>query len=193
MNSFPNMIVTAPKDGNELRNLLATALKANMSFSIRYPKSDSLFFDINKNPEILQIGEWEILHSGIDVAILAVGSMVDLVLSAKDYIYKQLGYLPTIINARFIKPLDSKILCKICKNHSAIITIEEGTLIGGFGSAVGNYLHDNNIDIKLKRMGIPDQYVPHGERQDLLNEIGLNPHSIVEYMLNLKSKNIYEF
>ena len=192
MRSFPDMIVTAPKDGNELRNLLATALDSKRNFSIRYPKASSREFNLNSEPIIMKIGKWEILQKGTNTAILAVGSMVGMVIDDKDLIYRSLGYLPTIVNACFIKPLDNELLMTLCESHSKIITIEEGILTGGFGSAVSDFLHDNNQHNQLCRIGIPDHFIQQGTRKELLQEVGLtidNLISIIERKFE-KTENI---
>ena len=189
MQTLPGMIVTAPKDGNELRNLIATALESGKNFSIRYPKASSREFDENNNAEILEIGKWDVLHNGSRTAIFAVGAMVGMILDAKKELYSELGFLPTIINARFIKPLDSELIFEICQNHKNIITIEEGVLSGGFGSAVSTFLHDNGLGNRLHRLGIPDRFVDHGTRDELLVELGLCPENIISV---LKSENVGE-
>ena len=193
MSTLPGMIVSAPKDGNELRNLIATALHSCKNFSIRYPKDSSREYSENKSAEILQIGMWEILHKGTESAILAVGSMVGMVLDAKKAIYSELGYLPTIINARFIKPLDDKLLIDICKDHAKIITIEEGILYGGFGSAVSSFLHDNQLSNKMQRLGIPDDFVSHGTRSELLHDLGLHSDNLISVLKNINVTELYEY
>ena len=115
--------------------------------------------------------------------------MVGMILDAKKELYSELGFLPTIINARFIKPLDSELIFEICQNHKNIITIEEGVLSGGFGSAVSTFLHDNGLGNRLHRLGIPDRFVDHGTRDELLVELGLCPENIISV---LKSENVEE-
>ena len=115
--------------------------------------------------------------------------MVGMILDAKKALYSELGYLPTIVNARFIKPLDSELIFEICQNHKNIITIEEGVLSGGFGSAVSTFLHDNGLDNRLHRIGIPDKFVEHATRDELLVELGLCPENIISV---LKSENVSE-
>ena len=194
MRSLPGMIVSAPKDGNELRNLLATALNSASNFSIRYPKDSGREFDLDLDPILLDIGKWEILNKGTAAVVLATGSMVGMMMDKKDIIYKELGYLPTIVNARFIKPLDETLLLDLCKSHESIITIEEGTLSGGFGSAVSDFLHDNNQTNKLSRLGIPDHFIQHGTRNELLQEIGLTIDNLIFVMKNMeKNQEVYEF
>ncbi len=191
MQTLPGMIVTAPKDGNELRNLIATALQSGKNFSIRYPKTSSRAFNENGEPEILEIGKWEILESGSETAIFAVGSMVGMILDSNTDLFSKLGYQPTIINARFVKPLDSELILEICNNHENIVTIEEGCLSGGFGSAVSAFLHDNNLENKLHRIGIPDNFVEHGTRDELLAELGLCAENIISILTNDKLEEVY--
>jgi 1-deoxy-D-xylulose-5-phosphate synthase len=176
---LPNMIVTAPKDGNELKNLLATATASRKSFSIRYPKSSSRNFDKSRTPELLKIGEWEKLNSGDKVAILATGSMVAIVEDNLDFISKEVGFAPTLINARFIKPLDTPMLSSLSKKYDAIITMEEGCLAGGFGSAVLEYFKDIGSQINVSRMGIPDNFIEHGTRKELLDSLNLNANGVI--------------
>ena len=176
---LPNMVVTAPKDGNELRNLLATATTLNRSFSIRYPKGSSRKFDIDKAPEILTIGTWEQLTKGSRIAILATGSMVGIVEDNLNAISQALDFSPTLINARFIKPLDKLMLVSLCEEYDAILTMEEGCLAGGFGSAVIEHYNDIGLSIKIARMGIPDDFIQHGSREELLDNLGLNSIGIV--------------
>jgi|TARA_B110000467_G_scaffold44007_1_gene40358 1-deoxy-D-xylulose-5-phosphate synthase len=177
---LPNMVVTAPKDGNELRNLLATATSSKNSFSIRYPKGSSRKFDVNQTPEVLKIGEWEELAKGSKIAILATGTMVAIVDDNLKSISKALGFYPTLINARFIKPMDESMLKYIGEEYPAILTMEEGCLAGGFGSAVIEYYNDNNCPIKISRMGIPDSFVEHGTRKELLDSLNLNSIGVVK-------------
>ena len=189
MCTLPGMIVTAPKDGNELRNLLATGLKSQRNFSIRYPKTSSRNFDPEGKPQLLEIGSWEILQKGVDVAILAVGSMVGMVFDVKNKINQNLGFSPTLVNARFIKPFDSDLLIELCASHKTLLTIEEGVLSGGFGSAVSTFLHENNFTNKLIRLGIPDNFVEHGTRKELLEDLGLTSDNIIS-LLKIKENEI---
>jgi len=178
MYSFPGMIVTAPKDGNELRNLIATAIKTRKPFSIRYPKADCRKFILNGKPEIIEVGKWEIVNKGINDVILAVGPMVGMLIDGMAEMKKTIGYLPTIINARFIKPMDTELLHKLCREYDKILTIEEGILIGGFGSAVNDFMMENKYDNTLFRLGIPDKFINHGDRKDLLEDVGLSLNNI---------------
>lgn len=179
MQTIPGMIVSAPKDGNELRDLIATGIASGKNFSIRYPKASSRNYKESDSPTIIDIGKWEILNNGSKIAILAVGSMVGIIEDSLEYFVSELGFVPTIINARFVKPLDSEMILSLSKTHNILITIEEGILNGGFGSSVSAFIHDNELDIKFFRFGIDDVYVDHGSREELLEDLGLSASNIV--------------
>ena len=181
LNILPNIIIAAPKDGDEFLDLLFTATKINKPFAIRYPKANTNDFDINREPALLNIGTWEYLieRDNAKIAILATGSMVSMVLESKEYIQEQIGVDFNLINCRFIKPLDVDILNDISKKEIAhIVTIEEGSIIGGLGSMINDYF--NNTAINVKTMGIPDEYIEHGSRGELLQEIGLDGQGLVD-------------
>ena len=178
MRCIQNMIVTAPKSGNEFRHLLYTALNIkDQPFSIRYPKASSVEFDENGQAELIPIGSWEIEQHGSDVAILAVGPMV---YSALD-VSKQLNASDIsceVVNCRFIKPMDEAYLRSMKNNFSNIITIEEGTVIGGFGDGVASWLLENGYSGQFQKLGLPDSFVEHGTRDQILSMIGLDSSGI---------------
>jgi len=182
MRSLPGMVVTAPKDGNELKSLLATGIQSDKNFSIRYPKASSINYDENAKAEIIEIGKWESLVIGENTVILAVGSMVHMIMESIGIITDEVGYAPSVVNARFIKPIDDKMLFDLCEQHETIITIEEGALNGGFGSAISDFLHDCMLKNKLYRLGIPDQFVHHGSREELLLDLGLTPKHVISIL-----------
>ena len=175
--NLPDIIVAAPKDGNELDNLLLTALNSNLPFCIRYPKTSSITFHQTNIEKILDIGSWEYLNKGKKVAILATGSMVDVASQSLDFINQKFNFKPTLINCRFIKPFDNKMLDQIIQMHDLIITMEEGMVSGGFGSSILTYCRHKNIMVEL--MGIKDTFVEHGTRQELLDLVGLNIDSLI--------------
>ncbi len=185
---LPDMVISAPKDGNELRDLLFTATQNNKSFSIRYPKGSSRKFDLNLNPNKLEIGTWEQLNQGENVAIIATGSMVGMTQDSIEEISNQIGFKPTLINARFIKPFDEKMLLEITKTHTHLITIEEGCLAGGFGAGILEYLNRNQVKTDINCMGIPDNYIEHGTRSELLDSLSLNAQGIVQLINEMKGE-----
>ena len=182
---MPNIVITAPKDGNELRQLFLCALKSKKPFVIRYPKGNAINFDNNlQESSNMNIGTWEILKKGSKWAILAVGSMVDLVMSNYDYIEQELGFSPHVINSRFIKPFDENMLNSIIKEFDGILTIEEGMKTGGFGSYILNYLNELNYTGKVRILGVKDKFVDQGTRTELLDDCGLTADNIINTIKN---------
>ena len=182
MINLPGIVVAAPKDGNELDNLLLTALESNVPFCIRYPKANSVNYHQTNISKILEIGSWEYINKGKKIAIIATGSMVEVASDSIDLIKSTFEFMPTVINARFIKPFDKDCLDEVINNHDLIITMEEGALKGGFGSSVLDYCKRDNI--KVESMGIPDSYIEHGTRQELLDLVGLNTKSLINLINN---------
>lgn len=179
MRLIPNMIVTAPKNEQELRNLLYSAIYYYPGpVSIRYPRGKGTGEEI-KGFEPIPLGKWELLAQGKDIAILAVGKMVSNAILARDLLIQK-DISPTIVNARFIKPLDNELLWQILQGHQVVVTIEDGTIIGGFGSAIAEFMVQNNFKNKLKILGIPDKFIEHGSQEELHSLLGLNPDGIAK-------------
>ncbi len=177
MRCIQGMIVTAPKDGNELKDLLFTATNYNKGpFSIRYPKESSINFD-NESSNIIEIGSWEVMSKGDDILILSVGSMVNRSISVMEKL-KEKNIQAEVINCRFIKPMDLEYLSNNFSRFSKIITIEEGVLDGGFGEGVVSWSSANNLKTDLLNLGLPNDFVDHGSRKDLLQEVGLDSESL---------------
>ncbi|MCF7886466.1 MAG: 1-deoxy-D-xylulose-5-phosphate synthase, partial [Candidatus Marinimicrobia bacterium] len=129
-------------------------------------------------PDTLQIGSWDMVRQGQEIAILGIGNMVQIAIDSMDILDPNF-YNPTIVNARFIKPLDKDMLTQIAEDHKKIITIEDNTLEGGFGSKVVKFINDNELDCKVQTMGIPDHFIEHGSRQQLLELVGLTSENLV--------------
>ena len=181
----PNMVVAAPKDGDELRDLMFTAVQQEEKpFAIRYPR-DSVPRPVTegRSPETIEIGTWEQLREGEDVAILATGTMVEAALHAADTM-EEAGFKPTIVNARFVKPMDLKVLHDVAEQYGLIVTIEENAIEGGFGASVSSHLADRmRPGQRVVNLGIPDRFVEHGPRKSLLDEVGLSPEGIAATVL----------
>ena len=174
------LILTAPKNGNEFRNLLHTALSINdKPFAIRYPKSTSFEFDDSGQMELLPIGSWEVCKEGTDGVILAVGTMVYSALDVADKLNVD-GINLEVVNCRFIKPMDAAYLSSAVSKFSKVITLEESNISGGFGDGVSSWLLENNFKGKLKRIGLPDSFVQHGSRAEILKSIGLDDFSLLQ-------------
>ena len=177
MRCIQGMIVTAPKDGNELKDLLFTATNYKKGpFSIRYPKESSINFD-NKSSSIIEIGSWEVINKGDDVLILSVGSMVNRSVSVIEKL-KEKNIQAEVINCRFIKPMDLDYLSNNFSRFSKVVTIEEGVLDGGFGEGVVSWSSANNLKNDILNLGLPNDFVDHGPRKDLLQEVKLDSESL---------------
>ena len=180
LRGYPNITLMAPKDEAEMRDMLLTAVEHAAPAAIRYPRGSGLGVDISEAPKVLEIGKAEILRDGAgEVAILAYGSMVYPAMEAAKNLEKD-GIDATIINARFVKPLDSELILALADTKRIIVTVEEAYLAGGFGSAVMELLEENNLldRVKVVRMGVPDRIITHGDPKLLLAKYGLDADGI---------------
>jgi len=176
----PNMTAMAPKDESELVDMLLTAFSLDGPASIRYPRGEVVGAQLQREPETLSIGKAEVLREGGDVAIIAVGSMAHEALAAAEELAEK-GIEAAVVNARFVKPLDEKLICSLAQSIGRIVTVEEGSLIGGFGAAVAEMLADCGINgVALARLGIGDSFVPCGDRERLLAQLGLDYQGIAK-------------
>ena len=177
---IPGMVIMAPKDEAELRNMLYTAVEYKQGpVALRYPRGSALGVELKEGFTKLEIGKAEKIVEGDDVALLALGSMVDYSLKAASSLKEQ-GINCEVINMRFAKPLDSEMLDYVASKFNKIITLEENNLPGGFGSAVAEYFISNNYKNDLYFIGIPDKFVDHGTQEELHNQLGIDPAGIVE-------------
>lgn len=184
-----DMIVAAPMNGNEFRSLLYTALEVkDRPFAIRYPKAGSVVFDENGQAELLPIGRWNVESKGTDVVILAVGPFVYDALQAADVLSKE-DISCEVVNCTFIKPMDQTYLTSILQRFNSVITIEEGVTSGGFGDGVLSWLAENGYKGRSIKLGLPDEFVEHGPRDLLLEELGLNSDGIVHAVQQIKSED----
>jgi 1-deoxy-D-xylulose-5-phosphate synthase len=179
LRSLPNMVVMAPKDENELRRMLATALAHNGPIALRYPRGAGNGVCLEEPVRPLAIGKAEILTQGQDILILAIGHMVKEALIAYHDLQTQ-GIAATLVNCRFVKPLDTELITQLVRQIPRVITVEENVRQGGFGSAVLEALSDADIThYQLKRIGTPDRFIEHGPQKILRNRYGLNADTIV--------------
>ncbi len=176
---IPNIVLMAPKDEAEMRDMLLTAIEHPGPAALRFPRGNAVGVDISRAPEILEIGRGEILRDGGDVAIVAYGSMVYPSLKAAERLATE-GIETTVVNARFVKPLDAGLLLALARTKRLIVTVEEAYLAGGFGSAIIELLEENGLQDKVRvvRMGIPDTHVTHGDAKLLLAKYGLDTDGI---------------
>ena len=178
---MPQMTIMAPKDENELRHMLATAVNFNGPIALRYPRGSGLGVEITEPLHTLPIGKAEEIKTGSDVCLWAIGSMVDEAVKAAEALAEQ-GISAGVVNMRFVKPLDTELLVKTALQCKNIVTLEEGTVEGGAGSAILEELNDNGLvgKVKVLNLGIPDKYIPHGDRKLLLRDISLDQDGIVK-------------
>ncbi len=182
----PNIVIMMPKDENEGQHMVYTALKYDDGpIAVRYPRGTGLGVPLDKQLKEIPIGTWEVLKDGTDVCILTFGTTIEIAMDASVDL-EQKGISAKVINARFIKPLDEKMLHEIFSLKMPVLTVEEGILQGGFGSAVLEFAADNGYhDVKVNRMGIPDAFIEHGSVSKLLEEVSLTKESIVKQILKL--------
>jgi 1-deoxy-D-xylulose-5-phosphate synthase len=177
---IPDIVVMAPKDEAELRNMVYTSAKYEGGpIAVRYPRGSALGVELKEEFELIPIGKAETVHEGNDVAILAVGSMVDYALKSATEL-EEAGISANIVNVRFVKPLDTDLLDDIHKRFNKIITLEENSIIGGFGSAVLDYFNDKSYKNDILRLALPDEFIDHGTQAELHDMLGLNPSGIFE-------------
>lgn len=190
LSHMPNITIMMPKDENEARHMMHSAFyEYTGPIAIRYPRGNGIGVDVDANLQPVPYGKWETLHDGEDVAVLSFGPTLQLIEEVRDELLKE-GINIEVVNARFIKPLDTDYLDKIAKENKAIITVEESMLSGGFGSLIVNYFNDRHQHIDIKRIGIDDEYIEHGDVELLLNDIGISKANIInEIKQSLKRKH----
>jgi 1-deoxy-D-xylulose-5-phosphate synthase len=177
---LPNMTLMAPKDENELRHMLATALTVTGGpTAVRYPRGVGLGVAADEPLTVLPIGKGELLRDGADVAILAVGSMVDVASRAAEELALD-GIEAAVFNARFIKPLDRDAIVALAEQCRAVVTIEENAALGGFGAAVLELLSDEEIDIPIHHLGVPDRIFEQASQARLRELAGLSPAGVID-------------
>ena len=179
LRGYPNIILMAPKDEAEMRDMMLTAIEYPGPAALRYPRGNGFGVDISEPPKTIEIGKAEIIRDGGEVAIIAYGSMVYPAIEAAQNLEKD-GVESTVINARFVKPLDSELIIALARSMRLIVTVEDAYLAGGFGSAVLELLEQNSLSDKIKvvRMGVPDRIVTHGDPKLLLAKYGLDADGI---------------
>lgn len=177
---MPNMIVMAPKDENELQHMLKTALQHNGPVAVRYPRGGGLGVPLSDEWRQLPLGCGEVLREGNDVLVLAIGTMVAPSLTAAE-ILAAMGIQATVVNARFLKPLDAELICRLAARTPKVVTVEENVLMGGFGSAITElFTRKGMYKVRTLSLGIPDRFIEHGDTRLLLKDLGLDGEHIAE-------------
>ena len=183
LRSTPNLIIAAPADENELGHLLKTALDSGKPFVLRYPRGAGFNVPVDSELKDLPVGKGQWLKKGKDLTIVAIGNRVHPALEAAALL-KDKGLDAGVINARFVKPLDTEILDEALKVSPRIVTVEDNSLCGGFGSAVAEYVTGQDKPFRLLRLGLPDEFVEHGKVGQLYEQLGLTPEKMAEQILN---------
>ncbi len=177
LRAVPGLTVMAPKDEAELRDMIYTALRMAGPVAVRYPRRDGLGVDIKPAPKELPIGQAETLREGEDVALIAIGTMVDAAVRSAELLATH-EVSATVINARFAKPLDTRVIIAAANKHKMIVTLEENSVNGGFGEGVLSVLAEHDIERDTLVLGLPDGFIEHGPIPKLLDLNGLSPEKI---------------
>ena len=181
LRSIPNMVVMAPKDEAELQRMLVTGINyTDGPIAVRYPRGSGVGVPLaDEGWQPLEIGKSELLRTGDDVLIVSYGTMVNPSMHAAEILTEH-GIQATVVNARFVKPLDTEMILPLAERIGKVVTVEEGCLMGGFGSAVGEAIMDADISASLMRIGVPDKLVDHAKAEQSLAELGLTSSAIAE-------------
>ena len=175
---LPNLTLMAPKDENELQHMLATAVRLESPAAVRYPRGNGYGVALDQTLKILPVGRAEVLRDGNSAAILALGTMVYPAMEAAEVLDAE-GVALTVVNARFVKPLDDTLIIALAEKHGFLITIEENVRQGGFGSAILELLEQRGLSkTRVLRIGYPDSYIPQGEQHELRTMLGLDSAGI---------------
>ncbi|TLS36380.1 1-deoxy-D-xylulose-5-phosphate synthase [Pseudalkalibacillus caeni] len=181
LRSLPNMVIMMGKDENELQHMVYTAHQYNGGpIAVRYPRGNGYGVQMEEQLKAIPIGKWEVVKDGTDAAILSFGPLLKEMEKAAEVLERD-GISVKVINSRFIKPLDEEMLSDLASKNIPILTVEESTLQGGFGSAVLEYMQESgNQGAVVNRLGIPDEFIEHGSVNELLREIGLTVEDVVQ-------------
>jgi 1-deoxy-D-xylulose-5-phosphate synthase len=185
MRSMPNLVIMAPKDENELQHMLRTAVDHSGPISLRYPRGEGWGVALDTEMKSLPIGKAELLRDGSDVVIAAIGQTVLPALKAAQEL-APLGINAAVVNARFVKPLDGELFGALLNRIPRLITVEDHAIAGGFGSALIEFLADENITgVEIKRLGVPDRFIPHGTQDELRKLCGFDKDAIAQAALQI--------
>jgi 1-deoxy-D-xylulose-5-phosphate synthase len=185
MRSIPNLVIMAPKDENELQHMLKTAIDHPGPISLRYPRGEGWGVALDGAMHGLPVGKAELLRDGSDIVIAAIGQTVLPALKAAQEL-APLGISAAVVNARFVKPLDSELFGTLLSRVPRLITVEDHTIAGGFGSALIELIADQGITgIEIKRLGVPDRFIAHGTQDELRKICGFDKDAIAQAALQL--------
>ncbi|WP_421917802.1 1-deoxy-D-xylulose-5-phosphate synthase [Marinifilum sp.] len=188
MRCVPNLIIAAPLNEIELRNLMFTAQQENMgAFCIRYPRGRGRIIDWKQDFEILPVGKGQKLREGEDLAILSIGAIGTEAMDAIEELEKE-GISIAHYDMRYLKPIDGELLCEVFAKHQNIISLEDGCIVGGLGSAILEFMSDKGYQSRVMRLGVPDKWVEQGTQQELYKECGYDKQGIIKSVRQLIAK-----
>jgi len=177
------LVIFAPLNEIELRNILYTAqLGINFPMAIRYPRGRGSIIDWQQPFQKIEIGKGECISEGKEIAVLSIGTIGNTIIEIQNELH---SYNFSHYSMRFVKPLDEDLLHYIFKKHNKIVTVEDGTIIGGFGSAILEFAAKNNYNnTTIKQLGVPDNFIEHGKMTELFNDIHLSKETLIEALIN---------
>ena len=181
LSSIPNMTVISPKNRWEMADMLRFAVDYPHPVALRYPRGEA-YEGMKEFRAPVEYGKSEVLYEEADIAVIFVGHMAELADRVRTGI-REAGYKCSLINARFVKPLDTQLLDRLSRTHRLFVTIEENVVAGGFGGQVLEYASEAKLPVYIRNIGIPDDYVEHGNVEILRREVGLDCGRIVEQVL----------
>jgi len=187
MRCIPHLVVAAPMNEQELRNLMLTASEYHGPFSIRYPRGTGVMPNWKTPMEVIEIGKGRKVLEGEDVAILTFGTVGNYAVSAAEELRKE-NLNPAVYDMRFVKPLDQEMLHEVFSKFKNVITVEDGCLMGGFGSAVLEFAGDHGYTSLVKRLGIPDEIIEHGDQNQLHKDCGYDTEAIKNAVFELVAR-----
>ena len=176
MRCLPNMVIMTPADENECRQMLYTGIQIDGPASVRYPRGGGPGVAVEKEMTALPIGKGEVRRQGKKVAILAFGVVLDFVLAVGEELDA------TVVNMRFVKPIDEELILKMAASHDLLVTVEENVVEGGAGEAVNQVLATNGVTQAIVNYGFPDRLIQHGSREDMLNDVGMNKEGLIDFI-----------
>ena len=186
LSSIPNMHIMAPKNKWELSDMMKYAVKFGAPIAVRYPRGEA-YDGLSEFREPIEYGKSEMIFDEKEIALLAVGSMVKTATEVRNAL-KEKGYHVTLVNGRFIKPIDTQMLDRLSQNHKLLVTMEENVESGGFGEKVRTYINENGFNLSVLSVCVPDEYVEHGNVEILRKEIGIDAESVVNKIIQKMEK-----
>ena len=181
LSSIPNMHIMAPKNKWELSDMLKYAVEFDGPIALRYPRGEA-YDGLKEYRRPIEYGKSEVIYEEEDIALLAVGNMVKIAEQVRKNL-KEIGYSCTLVNARFVKPIDTEVLDMLSADHKLLVTMEENVRSGGYGEKVMDYVVEQELPVKLLNISLPDEYVEHGNVSLLYEEVGIDAQTVTKRII----------